>query len=105
MASDHGIRLDNGAHETIRKGRIRDPRALIELAAAGGDIVTSGELCKTQAIPGNILEIILTELRRAGLVRTERGPEGGSYLARPAEEISLTDIIGAVSGPRLGTDE
>ena len=42
---------------------------------------------------------ILHELRMAGLVRTLRGPEGGHELARPAEEISIADILRAIEGP------
>jgi Rrf2 family protein len=77
-------------------------RAAIELAAAGGGHVTADTLARTQAIPGKFLEAILTQLRRAGLVRSQRGPDGGFWLARPAEEISLADIIRAIDGPLLG---
>src|ERR1700734_1923592 len=78
-------------------------RAAIELAAAsGGGHVTSDQLAKTQGIPGKFLEAILTQLRRGGLVRSQRGPEGGFWLARPATEISLADIIRAIDGPLLG---
>jgi Rrf2 family protein len=77
-------------------------RAAIELAAAGGGHVTADQLARTQAIPGKFLEAILTQLRRAGLVRSQRGPDGGFWLARPAEEISLADIIRAIDGPLLG---
>ena len=78
-------------------------RAAIELAAAsGGGHVTSDQLAKTQGIPGKFLEAILTQLRRGGLVRSQRGPDGGFWLARPANEISLADIIRAIDGPLLG---
>jgi Rrf2 family protein len=77
-------------------------RAAIELAASEGGHVTADQLAKTQAIPGKFLEAILTQLRRAGLVRSQRGPEGGFWLARPAGEISLADIIRAIDGPLLG---
>lgn len=77
-------------------------RAAIELAASGGGHVTSDQLAKAQQIPGKFLEAILTQLRRAGLVRSQRGPDGGFWLARPAEEISLADIIRAIDGPLLG---
>ena len=53
-------------------------------------------------IPGKFLEAILTQLRRAGLVRSQRGPDGGFWLARPASEISLADIIRAIDGPLVG---
>jgi len=77
-------------------------RAAIELAAAGGGHVTADQLARTQVIPGKFLEAILTQLRRAGLVRSQRGPDGGFWLARPAEDISLADIIRAIDGPLLG---
>jgi Rrf2 family protein len=77
-------------------------RAVIELAASGGGHVTADQLARTQAIPGKFLEAILTQLRRAGLVRSQRGPDGGFWLARPADEISLDDIIRAIDGPLVG---
>ncbi|MHB1877444.1 MAG: RrF2 family transcriptional regulator [Streptosporangiaceae bacterium] len=77
-------------------------RAAIELAASEGGHVTSEQLARAQQIPAKFLEAILTQLRRAGLVRSQRGPEGGFWLARPAEEISLADIIRAIDGPLLG---
>jgi Rrf2 family protein len=70
--------------------------ALAELAASGGGLVTSEQLARTQAIPAKVLEVVMTELRRAGLVRSQRGPDGGFCLARPAAEISLADIIRAI---------
>ena len=74
-------------------------RAAIELAAAGTGHVTAEQLARAQRIPGKFLEAILTQLRRAGLVRSQRGPDGGFWLARPAGEISLADIIRAIDGP------
>jgi Rrf2 family protein len=71
-------------------------RAAIELAAASGRHVTGEELVGAQQIPGPFVETILTQLRRTGLVRSQRGPDGGFWLARPASEISLADIIRAV---------
>jgi Rrf2 family protein len=53
-------------------------------------------------IPGKFIETILTQLRRTGLVRSQRGPDGGFWLARPAAEISLADIIRAVDGQLTG---
>ncbi len=77
-------------------------RAAIELAASGSGHVTSDQLAKAQQIPAKFLEAILTQLRRAGLVRSQRGPDGGFWLARPASEIALADIIRAIDGPLLG---
>ena len=77
-------------------------RAAIELAAAQGSHVTADQLARAQQIPGKFLEAILTQLGRSGLVRSRRGPDGGFWLARPASEISLADIIRAIDGPLLG---
>ena len=78
-------------------------RAAIELAASGGEgHVTAEQLARAQQIPAKFLEAILTQLRRAGLVRSQRGPDGGFWLARPADDIALADIIRAIDGPLLG---
>jgi Rrf2 family protein len=77
-------------------------RAAIELAAAPDGHVTAEQLAHAQSIPGKFLETILTQLRRTGLVRSQRGPDGGFWLARPANEISLADIIRAIDGQLLG---
>jgi Rrf2 family protein len=76
-------------------------RAAAELAAAEGASapMKGEELARRQSIPKNFLENILTELRRAGIVRTRRGAEGGYQLARPASEITVADVLRAVEGP------
>ncbi|HEY1737680.1 MAG TPA: Rrf2 family transcriptional regulator [Acidimicrobiia bacterium] len=75
-------------------------RAAAELAAAEPGIPVKGEsLATSQRIPLNFLENILRELRRAGIIRTQRGAEGGYLLALPPKEISVADVIRAVEGP------
>lgn len=74
-------------------------RAAAELAVSPDGPVTAEQLARAQDIPGKFLENILTQLRRAGLVRSQRGPVGGYWLARDPDEISLADIIRAVDGP------
>ncbi len=74
-------------------------RAAAELAAAGGGPVKGDALAAAQAIPAKFLENILGDLRHARLVRSQRGSDGGYWLAHPAEEISLADVIRAVEGP------
>lgn len=75
-------------------------RAMIELAGAGNDRpVTADALAQAQRIPPKFLESILLQLRRGGLVRAQRGPEGGYWLARPAGRISLAEVIRVVDGP------
>ena len=75
-------------------------RAAVELAVAAGDGPIKGDrIATTQGIPLKFLESILSELRRAGMVRSQRGAEGGYWLAKPADQISVADIIRAVEGP------
>ena len=75
-------------------------RAALELAAAEGEGPVKGErIAQAQAIPIRFLENILVELRHAGLVKSQRGAEGGYWLARPASEISLAEVLRAVEGP------
>jgi Rrf2 family protein len=77
-------------------------RAVVELASALGSAarpVTSERLATAQGIPPKFLESILLQLRRAGLIHSQRGPEGGYWLARAADEISLADIIRVIDGP------
>jgi Rrf2 family protein len=75
-------------------------RAAIELAAAGTDRPTKGDaIAKAQSIPLKFLENILADLRHAGIVTSRRGADGGYWLARPADEITVADIIRAVEGP------
>ena len=73
-------------------------RAAVELAAAG-DLVTAEQIAQAQGIPVNFLENILRDLRRAGIVESRRGQQGGYSLARPADQISVADVIRAVEGP------
>jgi Rrf2 family protein len=73
-------------------------RAMLELAAAG-TLVKGEHLSTAQAIPRKFLESILVQLRNEELVASQRGVEGGYALARPAEEISVADVIRAVEGP------
>jgi Rrf2 family protein len=77
-------------------------RAVVELASAGGTAehpVTAERLATAQEIPPKFLESILLQLRRGGVVFSQRGPEGGYWLARPAAEISLADVIRIIDGP------
>jgi Rrf2 family protein len=74
-------------------------RATAELAAAGGGPVKGDQLATRQGIPPKFLENILSDLRQSGLIRSQRGSEGGYWLARPAEEITVADVMRAVDGP------
>ncbi|WP_262282517.1 Rrf2 family transcriptional regulator [Micromonospora sp. MA102] len=69
-------------------------------AAAGRSRpVTAEQIARAQDIPPKFLESILLQLRRSGIVHAQRGPEGGYWLARPAAEISLAEVIRVIDGP------
>ncbi len=75
-------------------------RATVELAASPpGRPVKGDVLSRSQAIPQKFLENILGELRQAGIVDSRRGHDGGYWLARPAAEVTVADVIRAVEGP------
>jgi Rrf2 family protein len=78
-------------------------RAALELAAAGDERPVKGERIATaQAIPLRFLENILMQLRHAGLVESRRGADGGYRLAKPADSVTLADVIRAIDGPLAG---
>ena len=74
-------------------------RAMTELAAAAPSLVTAEQLASRQKIPPKFLENILAQLRNGGLIASQRGAEGGYRLARPAEEISIAEVIRELEGP------
>jgi len=74
-------------------------RAAAELAAAEEGPIKGERLADAQDIPLQFLEHILLELKHAGIVRARRGAKGGYWLARPAEEVTIADIVRAVEGP------
>src|SRR5215210_309462 len=75
-------------------------RAGAELASAVGHGPVKGDaIAQAQQIPLKFLENILLDLKHAGLVQSQRGAEGGYWLARGAEQISIADVIRAVEGP------
>jgi Rrf2 family protein len=74
-------------------------RAMVELAAHEGGPLKAERIAQAQEIPLKFLENIMTDLRQGGLIRSQRGAEGGYWLARPAEQITLAQVIRAVEGP------
>jgi Rrf2 family protein len=74
-------------------------RAMTELAAEAPSLVTAEQLASRQQIPPKFLESILSQLRNGGLIASQRGAEGGYRLARPAEEISIAEVIRELEGP------
>ena len=75
-------------------------RALIELSHHyGGDRpMQSAEIAARQRIPEPYLDQLLTTLRKAGFIRSVRGPQGGHALLRPPEEIRLSEVIRTLEG-------
>ena len=74
-------------------------RAAVELAASDGSPIPADRIADAQQIPVNFLENILLDLRRAGIVESRRGAQGGYLLAKPAKEITIADVVRAVDGP------
>ena len=75
-------------------------RAMVQLAtSAVGTVVKTDDLAHAQGIPPPFLVDILTNLRTDRLVRSHRGREGGYELARPADEISIADVLRCIDGP------
>ncbi|CAA9460043.1 MAG: Predicted transcriptional regulator of sulfate adenylyltransferase, Rrf2 family [uncultured Rubrobacteraceae bacterium] len=77
-------------------------RAAAELARAaseGRGPLKGERISEEQGIPKKFMENILLDLKHSGIVRTQRGAAGGYWLARPAGEITLADIIRVVEGP------
>lgn len=74
-------------------------RAMGELAVNPGGAMKAETIARNQAISTKYLLDILRDLKRAELVRSKRGPDGGFTLSRPAGEISIADVFRAVDGP------
>jgi Rrf2 family protein len=78
-------------------------RAVVELAESKQDSPRKvDDVARAQGIPVSFLENILTQLRSSGIVRSQRGPEGGYWLAKPPQDVNLAQIIRAVEGPLVG---
>ena len=74
-------------------------RAALELAAAVHPPLKRDQIATAQQIPVKFLETILGELKHAGIVASQRGADGGYSLARPAEEVTLADVLRVMEGP------
>jgi Rrf2 family protein len=78
---------------------VRAAILLADAAASDKGPLKGEQIATAQAIPVKYLENILNELRQAGIVRSQRGAEGGYWLGKRAADVSLADIIRAVEGP------
>lgn len=77
-------------------------RALFDLAQRYGEgPIQSDDIATRQGIPVNYLNQLLITMRRAGLIESLRGPQGGHMLARPPETITLRDVLTTLEGPLL----
>lgn len=74
-------------------------RAMAELALGGEEPTKAEQISQRQHISLKYLHDILRDLKRAELVRSRRGPDGGFTLSRPPGTISLADIFRAIDGP------
>jgi Rrf2 family protein len=75
-------------------------RSLLHLAEErSGSPVQLARIAETQRVPPKYLELIMLDLKKAGLVASTRGPKGGYRLARPASEISFGDVVRVMEGP------
>ena len=74
--------------------------ALVELArAGGGGPVPIGELARRRDIPVQFLEQLFAALRRAGILRSQRGVKGGYSFARPPTEVTILEVVELLDGP------
>lgn len=80
-------------------------RVLVELAAAENRPLTCEGIAQAQRIPFRFLKAVVRDLRLAGLVRSQRGCEGGYWLGRPAAETTLADVVRAVDGVLLTVND
>ena len=81
-------------------------RAVFDIAYHGrGRITQARDIARRQAVPLRYLEQIFQDLKRAKLVEGKRGPRGGYSLGRPPEAITLGDLVRAMQGPIVFTEE
>ena len=79
--------------------------ALVHLARAGGeDWLAVGAIAEAQRLPPKFLEQLLMALKRAGIVKSRKGPHGGYRLARPAAKITLAEVIRLLDGALAPTE-
>jgi Rrf2 family protein len=100
----HIERRQNGQNDRMRISAKVDYalRALAELTtleASSDHAVTRDQMATAQDVPIAFLENILLELKRGGIVRSVRGQQGGFRLARPADQITVADVIRTLEGP------
>ncbi len=76
-------------------------RALVELAASGNEQVPLAKISSNQDLSANYMEQIFVTLRKANIVKSVKGAQGGYSLAKPSEQITVGDVIRALEGEVL----
>lgn len=81
--------------------------ALLELAhlQSTGEVLQVAEIAQRQTIPDRYLEQMLTDLRKAGILRSIRGPRGGYQLARPASGLTIAEVVACLEGETAAQEE
>ena len=77
-------------------------RAALSLAKAHPSLMSAQAIAQDQDMPRKFLEAVLADLRRAGVVRAQRGAEGGYTLSQPPRDVTVGQILRAVDGPLAG---
>jgi Rrf2 family protein len=77
--------------------------AVLALAAAFPATITAGEIARRRGVPEKFLARLLSGLARSGVVTTTRGPNGGARLARPPEQVRVTEVLPAPEARRKGS--
>jgi Rrf2 family protein len=99
-AVDHQVEHD-GAVQISARGDYA-VRASLSLAQAYPSLMSAQAIAQDQAMPRKFLEAVLADLRRAGVVRAQRGAEGGYTLSQPPRDVTIGQILRAVDGPLAG---
>ena len=77
---------------------------MVELSEAGGRVLSAQTLAERSKLEPPTVSKLLKLLTKSGLVRSFRGPSGGYRVERPAEEISVAEVIAAIEGPIAMTE-
>jgi Rrf2 family iron-sulfur cluster assembly transcriptional regulator len=85
--------------EIIRRNTDYALRALVHLASAPEQIVTAGEIAKSQDVPVEFLQKIMQRFVRSGIVKSQRGAQGGFMLAKKPTEVTVQDVVEMMQGP------
>lgn len=94
--SDYALRA---LVELARAADLGDGAGSLDSGKRGAGPLSAETIGRTQEIPHGFLQSILADLRRAGIVASQRGQSGGWRLARPAAEVTVADVLRVIDGP------